>query len=113
MEYGILYGDYERIKCLKGLNLEIAIKIRRMIMGKTYEYCYEEAIGISKLKDALSTAGIIILKETSIQHGTKFIFQNGAAIITVVAQSRYILNENFTRHIQSAQGKKLGYFVGI
>lgn len=27
-------------------------------MGKTYEYCYEEAIGISKLKDALSTAGI-------------------------------------------------------
>ena len=50
-------------------------------MGKTYEYCYEEAIGISKLKDALSTAGIIILKETSIQHGTKFIFQNGAAII--------------------------------
>ena len=49
-------------------------------MGKTYEYCYEEAIGINKLKDALSTAGIIILKETSIQHGTKFIFQNGATI---------------------------------
>ena len=37
----------------------------------------------------------------------------GKNIITVVAQSRYILNENFTRHIQSAQGKKLGYFVGI
>ena len=57
-------------------------------MGKTYEYCYEEAIGISKLKDALSTAGIIILKETSIQHGTKFIFQNGAAIILYCSKSK-------------------------
>lgn len=32
----------------------------------------------------------------------------GKNIISVVAQSRYILNENFAWHIQSAQGKKLG-----
>ena len=67
-------------------------------MGKTYEYCYEEAIGINKLKDALSTAGIIILKETSIQHGTKFIFQNGATIILYCSKSKtskiYVEKEN-------------------